>query len=282
MSDIVFACLYCGQSLAVEDSAAGMKIECPKCHKQLVIPKVSTEYSPVALAEPSERPPLSHERKAKTSDDYDSGSRDHSAEAPVAPKPGKLIVVDKRLFTLVRSIVVVISLGMIFSIIMAGIHLQKIRHLLANHVAYQDIQKALQPAATTAQSQRPKVVPEIKFSDNIRKYYPGRNARELLEWLEKIDPERRADFVANLTVVIKEAEAQKAPDMRAVIAEYQRQKRLMPDFRVTDVYSARLTILALISFVAFLIGMLLAFFCLLLILLAAEKKTQSYQKPMEQ
>ncbi|MBU1734147.1 MAG: hypothetical protein KJ692_02800 [Verrucomicrobia bacterium] len=282
MSDIVFACLHCGQSLAVEDSACGMTVECPKCLKQLVIPKASTECPPGALAEPSERPPLSRERKTKTPDDSCSGSRDHLAESPVAPKPGKLIIADKRLFTLVRLIVVIISLGMIFSIIMAGIHLQKIRHLLANHITYQDIQKAFQPAATTAQSQKPKLVTEIKFSDNIKKYYPGRNSRELLEWLEKTDPERRADFVANLAAVIKEAETQKAPDMRAVIAEYQRQKRLTPDFRATDVYSARPTILALISFVAFLIGMLLAFFCLLLILLAAEKKTQFHQEPMEQ
>jgi len=195
----------------------------------------------------------------------------------VVTKPGKLIIADKRLFTLVRLIVAIISLGMIFSIIIAGIHLQKIRHLLANHVTYQDIQKTLQPAAATAQLQRPKLVPEIKFSDNIKKYYSGRNLRELLEWLEKIDPERRADFVANLTAVIKEAETQKAPDMRAVVAEYQRRKMLTPDFRATNVYSTRPTILALISFIAFLIGMLLAFFCLLLILLAAEKKTQSYQ-----
>lgn len=282
MSDIVFACLHCGQPLAIEDNAAGMKIECPKCLKQLVIPEASTECPSNALAEPSERLPLSRERKTKTSDDSDSGSRDHSAKAPVAPKPGKLINADKRLFTFVRLIVVIISLGMIFSIIMAGIHLQKIRHLLANHVTYQDIQKAFQPAATTAQSQRLKSVPEIKFPDNIKKYYPGRNSRELLEWLEKTDPERRADFVANLTAVIREAENQKAPNMRAVITEYQRQKRLTPDFRATDVYSARPTILVLISFIAFLIGMLLAFFCLLLILLAAEKKTLFHQEPMEQ
>jgi len=232
---------------------------------------------PEALAEPLERRPPSNERKTRTSDDSDSGSRNHPAEAPVVTKPGKLIIADKRLFTLVRLIVAIISLGMIFSIIIAGIHLQKIRHLLANHVTYQDIQKTLQPAAATAQLQRPKLVPEIKFSDNIKKYYSGRNLRELLEWLEKIDPERRADFVANLTAVIKEAETQKAPDMRAVVAEYQRRKMLTPDFRATNVYSTRPTILALISFIAFLIGMLLAFFCLLLILLAAEKKTQSYQ-----
>lgn len=281
MSDIVFTCLHCGQSLAVEDSAVGMQIECPQCLKQLVVPKSSTEYPPAALAEPSERPPLSRERKTMTSDDSDSGGRDRPAESPVAPKPGGRIVADKRFFTLVRWIFVGISLGMIFFVVVAGIHLQKIRHLLAHQVAYQEIQKALQPAAATAQSRSPKSVPEIKFSDNIKKYYPGRNARELLEWLEKIDPDKRADFVANLSAVIKDAETQKAPDMRAVIVEYQRQKRLAPDFRATDAYSARPTMLALISFAVFLIGMLLAFFCLLLILLAVEKRMLCRREPME-
>lgn len=291
MGDIIFTCLHCGQQLAIEESAAGMEIDCPKCLKRVIIPGVSketpaetiaetpaqaiAEVPTETLAEPSEQSPLSSDLKAETSADSDSGSRDYLAEPSVAPKPDKLIVADKRLFTLARWIVVIISLGMILSIIMAGIHLQKIRHLVANHVTYQDIQKTLRPNTAIPQSKRAKAVPEIKFSDTINKYYSGRNSRELLEWLEKVDPERRADFVDDLTAVIKEAEAQKAPDMRAVIAEYQRQKTLTPDFRATDVYSARPTVLALISFIAFLIGMLLAFFCLLLILLVAEKKTQS-------
>lgn len=282
MSDIVFTCLHCGQSLAVEDRACGITVACPECLKQIVVPTASTECPPCALDEPSKSAPLSNERNTQSLEDSRSVRREHPAQSSVTSTSGKPILADKRLFAILRWMVVGVSLGIIFSIIVAGMHLQKIRSLLANHISYQDIQKSLRPAATTAPLPDSKSAPEIKFPDSIKKYYSGRNSRELLEWLEKIDSGKRADFVANLAAVIKEAEAQKAPDMRAVVGEYQRQKKLTPDFRVTDAFSARPTILVLISFVVFLIGMLLAFFCLLLILLAAEKKASFHQEPMEQ
>jgi hypothetical protein len=300
MSDIIFTCQHCGQWLVIDAQAVGLEIDCSRCHKQLIVPDASTESlpeepgqplaktqllsepetetaGPLAVpAEPSGQPMPPSEPEAGTAGSPDAVRPDQPAALPMPPRRAP----RQGLFTFLRLLIVVVSLGMIGSMILAGIHLQKLRILLAHQVSYQDIQKALLPAAAAAQPQKPGDIPQLQVPDAIKKYYPGRSSRELLEWLEKTDPEKRADFVANLAAVIKEAEAQKAPDMRAVIAEYLRQKKMTPDFRATDAYSARPAILALLSFVIFLIGMLLAFFCLLLIVLAAERKAHVSLEPM--
>lgn len=36
--DIVFKCTHCDQELSVDDSAAGVEIQCPSCGQQIVVP----------------------------------------------------------------------------------------------------------------------------------------------------------------------------------------------------------------------------------------------------
>ena len=47
MADLKFRCPECTQKIAVNASAAGVKIDCPTCHSRLVIPR--TETSPVEV-----------------------------------------------------------------------------------------------------------------------------------------------------------------------------------------------------------------------------------------
>ena len=47
MAEIKFRCPECTQKIAVEASAAGVKIDCPTCHSRLVIP--NSETGPVEV-----------------------------------------------------------------------------------------------------------------------------------------------------------------------------------------------------------------------------------------
>src|SRR5882757_1742516 len=41
MADIKFQCPECWQRIAVDESAAGMQVDCPNCQSTLVIPRIS-------------------------------------------------------------------------------------------------------------------------------------------------------------------------------------------------------------------------------------------------
>jgi len=47
MSDIVFECPHCGNSLKVDASAAGVEADCPECGQQIEIPAESPAESSV-------------------------------------------------------------------------------------------------------------------------------------------------------------------------------------------------------------------------------------------
>jgi transcription elongation factor Elf1 len=75
--DIRFACPHCAQRIAVDESGAGLQIECPDCHAQVTVPAPAeppaARILPKLRAEkPDEAPPL-----------------EPPGPPPAATKPGK-------------------------------------------------------------------------------------------------------------------------------------------------------------------------------------------------
>ena len=63
-SDIVFACSHCSTSFVVDAAAAGMTLDCQKCGKPTIVPKVSVELAAENAARISD---LQHQLKENES-----------------------------------------------------------------------------------------------------------------------------------------------------------------------------------------------------------------------
>jgi predicted RNA-binding Zn-ribbon protein involved in translation (DUF1610 family) len=56
--DIVFLCPQCDQSIAVDETAAGVELNCPRCGQELIVPSKSTPSTAKPPAEPKLRQAL--------------------------------------------------------------------------------------------------------------------------------------------------------------------------------------------------------------------------------
>src|SRR3954465_899902 len=63
-SDIIFACSHCSTSFVVDAAAAGMTLDCQKCGKPTIVPKISVELAAENAARISD---LQHQLKENES-----------------------------------------------------------------------------------------------------------------------------------------------------------------------------------------------------------------------
>lgn len=93
--DIVFKCTHCEQELSVDDSAAGVEIECPSCGTQLTVPAAPPRpeiLNPMATsaAARAEQPHF----KVPT---YDKAPAPAAIEKPLAPLEAAAKRTDKQI-----------------------------------------------------------------------------------------------------------------------------------------------------------------------------------------
>lgn len=86
MSDIVFECPHCAQSLKVDDSSAGMVGECPECGKELEVPeRTLEEETPIETIEVSQPRQQEYPPSHTTPMDSDPQETEESAEVGHTP-----------------------------------------------------------------------------------------------------------------------------------------------------------------------------------------------------
>ena len=105
MPDIEFNCPHCQQSLAVEETGAGMAVQCPGCGKDITVPKLPQPATPPKLTLKQPEPPvlsgqtkkcpfcaegiLASAKKCKHCGSMLEEPQEHVVSAPVQPQTKK-------------------------------------------------------------------------------------------------------------------------------------------------------------------------------------------------
>ena len=83
--DIVFKCTHCDQELSVEDSAAGVEIQCPSCGNTLTVPAPPPPLTHQALNPMSSSAAARAEQPHFKVPTYDKAPPPAAIEKPLAP-----------------------------------------------------------------------------------------------------------------------------------------------------------------------------------------------------
>lgn len=178
---------------------------------------------------------------------------------------------QKVIFNITRCMALVV-IGLLFvSIILGVIFFFNVGK--ENQIAYADIEYALNPTSQSGSESIQEVVPQIEIPEKVEKYLGAQNKTFFLGWIRNLDPEKKQDFVDNLSEVISQTEIKSPDKMIDFINKY---KELKLARFATDPYGkytekamkagAGIFILATIG--------LVGLFSLILVLLAVERNTR--------
>lgn len=124
MSEFVFNCPQCGQELSVEESCAGQVLECPNCHRGIVVPRSQSRQDiPSSMPKRTQSPQFRDSRHlASSSLSIDSRKVMEQCKAQMFQQLGSYDATDYN-FAPVRKILkglyvlgnIIIGLGMAIS-----------------------------------------------------------------------------------------------------------------------------------------------------------------------